>query len=118
MCGYNTIAFPGIHITSVELGMSSSWRAWPYKDRFRQVDTDLRHGLNEQYAFTHADRDKHTMYFYWDELQICDRPFVRNIPDLTADEIAQGIDGDVPSAGWKQLAQGVLDFLDLPNDEA
>ncbi|MGE0307166.1 MAG: hypothetical protein AB7Q27_15565 [Acidimicrobiia bacterium] len=43
MCGRDELRFEK---TSIDLAFMSAWRKWPFTDRFRQVDTDMRHGLD------------------------------------------------------------------------
>lgn len=107
MNDHNSIEFEGVHITSVELAFSGAWRDWPYRDHFPQVNTDLRNGSNEWVVMTHADEAKKTRLYFWDDLTI----YARNDWAETdpPDELATFIDGDVPAAGWAQLAKALLD---------
>ena len=60
---------------------------------------------------TRADERKHTFNFYWDtsgsEIAIYARG-VWSDEEVDIDQAAQWIDGDVPAAGWQELATEFL----------
>lgn len=109
----NTIDFPDVHITTVELSFAGAWREWRYRDRFPRVSSDLRNGSNEWIVMTHADEAKRTYLYYWDDLTI----YARNDWALEdpPETLAPRIGGEVPAEGWSDLAKALLGGL-LPDD--
>lgn len=101
----------------LDLAFEGAWRSWsPYRDRFRQVTTDVAKGSGAR-VMTRADRQKQVWALYWDndgaELRIRARQ-----PDWSADNpedvdfALRVIDGDVPVSGWQQLAGEFLRRFD------
>lgn len=108
MCDRNALQWDKL---GVDLSFAGAWRAWSYRQRFPQVDTDLCRGRDGIWVMTHADERKHTMNFFWDagdsELVIFPRPIWAD-GEVHAEEAASLIDGDVSATGWRELA---ADFL-------
>ena len=111
MCNRSTLPWDKV---AVDLAFEGAWRSWPYRNRFPQVDTDIRNGLDGVWAMTRADERKHSLNFYWDarghEIAIYPRPIWAD-GELDVDQCAQWIDGDVPADGWREFAVSLLDSL-------
>jgi hypothetical protein len=108
MCGRFALSWDKI---GIDLSFEGAWRSWSYRDRFSQVSTDLRNGLDAVWAMTEVGVRKHTLNFYWDtggpEVSIYPRP-IWSDGDVDVDEAARLIAGGVPADGWEDLA---TDFL-------
>ena len=99
----------------VDLCFEGAWRNWPYRDRFSQVDTDLRNGSDGVWVMTHADQQKRVWNLYWDSTGAAINVYARAQwadQEIDADAIADSIDGDVPAAGWYALAEDFLARFD------
>lgn len=108
MCGRDELPFNKM---AVDLSFAAAFRGWSYSSRFRQVGTDLSHGLDGYLAMTRADERKQVYNFYWDRDAGTLRIYTRNQWDdgeIDPDEVAESIDGDVPANGWKELAEAFL----------
>ena len=101
----------------VDLAFERAWRDWPYRQRFSQVDTDLRKGMGGSLVMTHANETKSTYVFFWDyhgpDLIIYGRTgdWETDNPEDVAYAVKM-IDGDVPLAGWVRLADSFLEDFD------
>lgn len=100
----------------VDLAFSGAWRSWAYRDRFPQVNTDIRQGLNGSIAMTRATERKHTMALFWEadrELSIYSRDADGwEIEDQEAVDFALSmVDGEVPLEGWASLARDFLERM-------
>jgi hypothetical protein len=101
---------------SLSLAFEGAWRAWDdrWKSQFRQVETDLRNGLDGYIALTRADEEKRVMCLYWDrtgpEYVVYARESFAG-DDFDAEEVASFVDGDVPAEAWQSLAQDLLKRL-------
>lgn len=113
-CGYSSIDFPQIHMTSVNTRLEDAWYEWAHRETFPQVSTDLRNGSNAELVFTEADSRKGTWCYYWEDFQVFERPQIEGRQDVTLEEVADMIDGDLSAKAWKQLAIIFLKHLDLP----
>ncbi|TFV79401.1 hypothetical protein E4P39_01820 [Blastococcus sp. CT_GayMR19] len=95
----------------VDLAFEGAWRGWAYRERFSQVNTDIRNGLDGVWAMTRATQNKQTFNLYWDtsgaEVAVYARPQWAG-EEIDEDVIAESIDGGVPASGWQALAE---DFL-------
>lgn len=111
MCGRDELRYEKV---SIDLAFAGAWRAWPQRGLFKQVDTDLRHGLDPIHVITRAGERHQVMNLYWDAgwpPTICVRGYWQdNVIDAT--EIAESIDGDLPAEAWHQLAETFLSRLD------
>lgn len=100
----------------LSMAFEGAWRAWDdrWKRQFRQVDTDLRKGLNGYIALTRADTRKQVFCLFWDrsgpEYKIYAREAFAE-DNFDADEVARFVDGDVPAEAWKALAEDLLERL-------
>lgn len=108
MCGRYTLPFNKL---AVDLSFESAFRRWSYASRFRQVGTDMRHGLDGYLAMTRADERKQVHNFFWgrEDGKLC--IFARSQwadGEIDPREVAESIDGDVPASGWKELAEAFL----------
>lgn len=99
---------------AVGLSFEDAWLSWPYRSQFSQVSTDLRQGTNGEVVLTRADANKHVFNLYWEPTEdgFAIRPRARWEDGIDADQAAQGIDGDVPAEGWRQLAATFLRHFD------
>jgi hypothetical protein len=99
----------------VDLAFTGAWRAWDFRDRFAQVSTDLRNGSDGSRVMTRADEDKHVWNLYWHraggELRVLPRPQWQT-EGIDPDAVADSLDGQVPAAGWRGLAEGFLERFD------
>jgi len=110
VCERSVLPFDKLKLDFAFVG---AWQSWSYRSQFPQVTSDLAKGLDGVWALTRADSNKHVWCLYWEnqrsQFQICPRQ-----PDWTPDnpeDLAHAvelIDGDVPLAGWEELAR---DFL-------
>lgn len=96
----------------VDLAFTGAWRGWEFRDRFAQVSTDLRNGSDGVHVMTRADEGKRVWHLYWErsgrELHV--RPRGQSEDDaVDPDAVAEALDGQVPAAGWRALAE---DFLE------
>lgn len=100
----------------LSMAFEGAWRDWDaqWKTQFRQVDTDLRNGLNGYIALTRADERKQVFCLYWDrsgpEYVIYARESFAE-DNFDADEVARYVSGDVPAEAWKGLAEDLLSRL-------
>ena len=106
ICGYDAISSDKV---KVDLAFSGAWRSWTYRNRFPQVDTDMR-SLDGMRVMTRADYRKQTRVLFWGEedrhLQIYTRLSDWTVDDDEDLEFAVGIiDEDVPAGGWEELAR-------------
>jgi len=108
LCGRRELDFDKV---GIDLSFEGAWRRWPYRVRFPQVDTDLRHGLDGIWAMTRVDARKQSWSLFWDTsgptVRILTRGSVTD-DDVDGDMVAGHLDGDVPAVGWRELAE---DFL-------
>lgn len=99
----------------VDLSFSGAWAAWVYRDRFPQVNTDIKQGLNGSIAMTTATETKRTLALFWEvgrELNVYSREDSWEIDDQEAVDFALSvIDGDVPLEGWVSLARDFLERM-------
>jgi hypothetical protein len=114
VCGTDSIPFEKWR---VDLAFEGAWRAWQYRDRFPQVNTDISKGLDGVWAMTRATEGKQVWVLHWEtdggELNIYARH--DNWDPDDEEDLAYAlemIDGDVPAEGWVSIAQ---DFLDRMN---
>lgn len=110
ICGRDSLPFDKV---AVDLAFEGAWRSWTYRTKFPQVNTDLSKGSDGARVMTRADADKRVYALYWERggrtISIHPRqpewtPNDRN--DL--DYAVEMIDGDVPLAGWEELAREFL----------
>ena len=96
----------------VDLSFEGAWKSWAYRDRFPQVSTDLHRGSDGVWVMTHADRQKQVWTLYWemDGNRLVIHPRSGDW-DLDPDDTARVIGGDVPAAGWRDLANDFLTRL-------
>jgi len=104
MCDHDELPFNKV---ALDLAFARAFRAWSYSSRFRQVLTDLSHGLDGSRAMTRANARKHVFNLYWENDGRTLRILARGSDDrsLDADEVADAIDGEVPAIGWQELAE-------------
>lgn len=110
VCGRHALPYDK---SRLDLAFSGAWRSWTHRPQFPQVNTDLANGLDETLAFTRVDAQKKTIVLYWrqeaNQLEICARQ-----ADWTPEDdqdlrfAVESLDGDVPLAGWEELAQEFL----------
>lgn len=96
----------------LSLAFEGAWGAWDdrWKSHFHQVDTDLRIGLDGYIALTRADEKRRAICLYWDWTGLEYVIYARE-SFADADEVADLIDGEVPAAAWRSLAQELLKRL-------
>lgn len=100
----------------IDLAFAAAWRDWEYRDRFSQVNTDLRKGLDPVHAITRADESKQVVGVHWVHAGFDWTITVRD-PDWSIDRpddverALKMIDGDVPLDGWTSLAEDFLERL-------
>ncbi|WP_436499621.1 hypothetical protein [Actinokineospora sp. HUAS TT18] len=110
MCGRNSIAVDKV---KVDLAFEGAWPRWTYRARFPQVNTDLANGSDGIRVMTRADAGKRVHGLYWSNTGATMTIHTR-VTDWTADNpddveyALEAIDGDVPLAGWEELAQEFL----------
>ncbi len=118
MCGRERVP-SGV---AISFAFEGAWRRWddPNKSQFRQVSTDIAKGLNGYIALTHADGDKHSYHLYWerDGSDFVIRAFGEWPDGVEPGEVADSIDGNVSSDGWKRLGTEVLRRLDEWNADS
>jgi hypothetical protein len=110
MCGRDALLFNKLRI---DLAFEGAWRSWTYRAKYSQVDTDLAKGLDAVWAMTRADASKQTRVLYWEQdggqFRIHSRrsDWSQEDPDdiKFATEL---IDGEVPLAGWEEMAREFL----------
>lgn len=109
-CGRSALPFDKLRL---DLAFEGAWRSWSSRSQFPQVSTDLAKGLDAVWAMTRVDADKHTLVLYWhqegNQFQIRTRQHSwtpGNPEDLKF--AAELINGDVPLAGWEELAREFL----------
>lgn len=116
-CGRDSLRWAKV---GVDLSYQSAWRVWQYRGRFRQVDTDLRHGLDGIWVMTRVDRRKQSLSLYWDidgrEILIRPRP-VWSDGRVDVQQAAEWIHGDVPPEGWCRLATNFLEGFEKCTQE-
>jgi hypothetical protein len=99
----------------VDLSFSGAWRGWDFRDRFAQVSTDLRNGSDGVHVMTRADEGKHVWHLYWErsggELRVLPRAQWEG-DAVDPDAVAEALDGQVPAAGWRALAENFLERFD------
>ena len=109
MCGRDSVPFNKLR---VDLAFEAAWRDWAYRDRFSQVNTGLRNGSPGSSVMSRANERKQVWNLYWDssggELVVYAHGQSEN-EDIDLRVVACSIDGDVPPAGWRALAE---DFLE------
>lgn len=112
MCDRESVAYDK---PRVDLAFMGAWRSWGYRDRFPQVNTDLSKGSDGLRVMTRADQRKRAWNLYWEtsegDLAICARA-TWDGEDIDPTVVADQIDGDVPPAGWRALAEGFLERFD------
>lgn len=111
MCDRNALPWDKL---GIDLSFAGAWRSWSHRQRFPQVDTDLRNGSDSIWVMTHADERKHTMNFFWDtdgsEIVIYSRSLWAD-GEVDAEEAASLIDGGISADGWCELAADFLSRL-------
>ncbi|MCW2540968.1 MAG: hypothetical protein JWN95_2693 [Frankiales bacterium] len=112
MCDRSELPFDKV---LVDLSFEGAWRNWPYRDRFSQVSTDLRNGSDGVWVMTHADKQKQVWNLYWENTGAAINVYARAQwadQDIDPDAIAESVDGNVPAAGWRALAEDFLARFD------
>ena len=111
MCGRDELPNDKV---SIDLAFAGAWREWPYSNRFPQVSTDLRNGLDPMHVLTRAGSSKNDWNLYWEKSAkiVIRRRDQWEDRGIDVDAIADSIDGDVPAAGWRTLAEFFLARLD------
>jgi hypothetical protein len=108
MCGRDELPYDKV---AIDLAFTGAWRSWAFNQRFTQVSSDIKKGLDGARAMTRAGSTKHVFNLYWENhgrtLSICWRPSW-SVHDIDPDQVAANIDGDVPASGWKALAESFL----------
>jgi len=117
-CGCDSLPYNKIKI---DLAFEGAWRTWTYRNKFPQVNTDLANGLDAIWAMTRVDSQKNVWVLYWEQdgnqFQIHSRD-----PDWTPDNpddltfATEMIPGDVPLAGWEELARAFLKRFEQRQD--
>ncbi|MCF8785243.1 hypothetical protein [Rhodococcus ruber] len=111
LCDRNALRWDKL---AVDLSFAGAWRSWQYRQRFPQVETDLRRGRDGIWVMTHANERKTTMNFFWDtggsEIVIYPRSIWAD-GEVDAEEAASLIDGDLSATGWRELAADFLERL-------
>jgi hypothetical protein len=114
LCGRDSLPFEKV---DVDLAFAGAWRAWEWRNRFPQVNTDLANGLDGTWAMTRATKSKRAWALFWDtsggQLTVQSRQPDWDPADDDDVDFALGvIDGDVPAEGWMALAREFLRRLD------
>ena len=88
---------------------AGAWRAWDdrWTSHFRQVEIDLRSGLDGYIALTRVDEKRRAMCLYWDWTGTKYDIYAKG-SFADAGEVARIIDGGVPAVAWQSLARGLL----------
>ncbi len=98
---------------TADLAFTGAWRSWIYTSRFPQVQTDLSHGSDGVRVMTRADEAKKTWVLFWDAgRRLTIYPRQDDWDPADPEDISYALDmldGDVPLAGWTDLAQAFLD---------
>lgn len=114
LAGRTTIPYNKLR---VDLAFTGAWSQWSHIDKFPQVNTDIRKGMEGARVLTHADDRRKTFALCWEktggELSIrarqADWDPAEESDVLFALEV---IDGGVPLEGWMSLAVEFLARLD------
>jgi hypothetical protein len=110
ICGRDALPFDKVRL---DLAFSQAWRSWNFRDRYPQVNTDLRRGSDGIWVMTHVDLRKASATLYWQQDDGEFRIYVRDTswqPENSDDlAFAVGlIGGGVPLSGWEKLAREFL----------
>jgi hypothetical protein len=105
----------------LDLAITRAWRNWEFKDRFPQVATDLRKGMDGVRVLTRAGERRQGFLLWWtvDEsawVMVLRQPDWDPTDEGDLDFALEMLDGDVSAEGWRSLARGMLDALDLKPD--